>query len=384
MKPSRRRVRIRFLLVFVLLLAAANAWVALRLSPPLPVGIASVLWPLLSTLLVPAGLLAPLLARQFSPRIVNVLAWAGLTTAGLTSTLFVLTLLRDLLLGVAGIFLISTPRAEIVSAWAVVITALLLTVLGFLNARRTPIVREVDIPLPNLPPGLEGFRIVQITDVHVGPTIKREFLARVVARVNTLDAHLIAITGDLVDGSVSALRSHVTPLRELQSRHGTFFVAGNHDFYSGIDAWLRELHGLGMTVLHNQHVHIDHDTNTLVLGGISDYGGWQFGEEHRSDPQRALLGARNDVPKILLAHQPRSAAAAAAAGFHVQISGHTHGGQFLPWNFLVPLQQPVTAGLHRLDGMWLYVSRGTGYWGPPKRLGAPSEITLLRLVRAQS
>lgn len=381
----RRRALLVFLTVFTLLLAAVNAYIGLRLLPALQVGTgAGIAWLIVATLLVPAGLLTPLLARALSPRAVSILAWSGLLMAGLTSTLFLLTLARDLLLFVTGLAMDSTALATYVepSAWIVAGLALALTVIGFLNARRTPQVVTVDVPLAELPAALEGFRIVQITDVHVGPTIRRDFLARVVARVNTLDAHVVAITGDLVDGSVAALGEHVAPLRDLRARHGSYFVTGNHEFYSGVDNWMRELQRLGIKVLHNAHAHIDHDGGPLVLGGISDYSGHLFGEAHRSDPQRALAGAHTEATKVLLAHQPRSASMAAAAGFHLQISGHTHGGQFLPWNFLVPLQQPFTAGLHRQGDMWIYVSRGTGYWGPPKRLGAPSEITLIRLVRA--
>jgi predicted MPP superfamily phosphohydrolase len=169
----------------------------------------------------------------------------------------------------------------------------------------------------------------------------------------------------------------------LRSRHGTFFVTGNHEYYSGADAWVEELRRLGLSVLINEHVLLQHDGESLALAGVSDYGAHHFNEAERSDPQAAIDGVPvSTFLRVLLAHQPRSAAAAALAGFHLQLSGHTHGGQFLPWNFLVRLQQPFTAGLNRLQAMWVYTSRGTGYWGPPMRLGAPSEITHLRLVAA--
>src|SRR6185295_11857104 len=191
---------------------------------------------------------------------------------------------------------------------------------------------------------------------------------------------VVAITGDLVDGSVSELATEVAPLARLESRHGTYFVTGNHEYYSGVEPWLAELRRLGMKVLHNEHVVIVRDGATLLLGGVPDYSGGHFDSAHRSDPKAALAGAPMDAAvKILLAHQPRSAAAAEQAGFDLQLSGHTHGGQFLPWTFLVKLQQPFTAGLHRLGRLRVYVSRGTGYWGPPQRLGAPSEITEIRL-----
>jgi hypothetical protein len=234
----------------------------------------------------------------------------------------------------------------------------------------------------------------------VGPTIKHAFLQRIVAKVNTLGADVVAITGDLVDGKVAELAGHVAPLAGLQSRHGTFFVTGNHEYYSGAHAWIHELRRLGLTVLMNEHVVLYHgkglgvgmdvdaqeDSQSvalLVLAGVADYSAHHFDPTHRSDPALAMLGApATALVRVLLAHQPRSAAAAAQAGFDLQLSGHTHGGQFWPWNLFVPLQQPFTAGLNRLNALWVYTSRGTGYWGPPKRFGAPSEITALRLVAA--
>jgi len=158
-------------------------------------------------------------------------------------------------------------------------------------------------------------------------------------------------------------------------------VTGNHEYYSGAPAWIAELRRLGLRVLLNEHVVLRHDAASIVVAGVTDFSAHHFGEQHRSDPEVALAGAPADAAvRVLLAHQPRSAQAAADAGFDLQLSGHTHGGQFLPWNLLVRFQQPYTAGLHRLRALWIYTSRGTGYWGPPKRFGAPSEITRLRLM----
>jgi len=193
---------------------------------------------------------------------------------------------------------------------------------------------------------------------------------------------MIAVTGDLVDGSVRQLSRHTEPIARLTARHGTYFVTGNHEYYSGAGAWVVELRRLGLRVLQNEHVVLHHEGEDIVVAGVTDYGSQHFDAEQRSDPAAALAGAPAAAVKVLLAHQPRSAFAAAPAGYHLQLSGHTHGGQFLPWNLFVRLQQPFTAGLHRLGALWVYVSRGTGYWGPPKRLGAPSEITRLRLVPA--
>ena len=217
----------------------------------------------------------------------------------------------------------------------------------------------------------------------MGPTIKQHYLQAIVRKVNALEADMVAITGDLVDGKVHELADHVAPLAQLRSRHGSFFVTGNHEYYSGAHAWMAELRRLGVRVLMNEHVVLQQNQAAVVLAGVADFHADRFDPSHRSDPHAAIAGAPLDAGvRLLLAHQPRSAFEAAKAGFDVQLSGHTHGGQFWPWNLFVPLQQPFTAGLRKLQDLWVYTSRGTGYWGPPKRFGAPSEITLLRLVAA--
>jgi uncharacterized protein len=270
-----------------------------------------------------------------------------------------------------------------VSAIGVAALAAIVTLLGFLNARRRAAIVKVDIPIRDLPDELHGFTIAQISDVHVGPTIKRAYVDAIVDAVNDLKADLIAVTGDIVDGSVRDLAGHTQPLARLNARHGAYLVTGNHEYYSGERAWTAEFERLGLRVLMNEHVVVNHDGARIVVAGVADYSAHHFNPAQRSDPVAALKDAPEDAgARILLAHQPRSAPAAAAAGFDLQLSGHTHGGQFWPWMFFVRLQQPFTAGLHRLSDLWIYISRGTGYWGPPKRFGSPSEITRLRLVKA--
>ena len=262
--------------------------------------------------------------------------------------------------------------------------ALAASALGLREARRLPRVRAVRVPIAALPAALEGLRIVQISDVHVGPTIGRAWLSRMVDNVNGLQPDLVAITGDLVDGSVEQLREEVAPLALLQAPLGVYFVTGNHEYYSGAPGWVAELRRLGITVLMNEHRVLERRGASLVLAGITDFGAAQFTPQEASDPQRALAGAPAAVPRVLLAHQPRSCFAAEGLDVRLQLSGHTHGGQFLPWPWFVRLQQPYTAGLHRHGAMWVYVSRGTGYWGPPLRLGAPAEISLITLHAAAS
>jgi uncharacterized protein len=374
----------------IVLSAALHFYVGVRIVPALPGLPAAALIAMLllvSTVCVPMGLVA---RRYFRRPAANSLAAAGLLFMGLGSSLLVLTVLRDALLVIAWVVTLLAPAAlpfgklRVASAAAVPLLALAATLLGFVNARRTAGVASVEVPLPGLPVALQGFTIVQISDIHVGLTIRRRQVEAIVEAVNRLEPDVIAITGDLVDGSVAELGSHVAPLARLASRHGSFFVTGNHEYYSGVGPWLVELRRLGIRVLHNEHVVIERGGAKLVLAGIPDYSAGHFDTAHRSDPQAALAGAPADAAvKILLAHQPRSAAAAAQAGFDLQLSGHTHGGQFLPWTYFVKLQQPFTAGLHRAGRLWVYVSRGTGYWGPPKRIGAPSEITLIKLTAGQ-
>ena len=313
-------------------------------------------------------------------------AWAVMLpwlTMGFFSYLLILTIFRDVTLIASALVLSSQAHESWIRISAIGVMALTaaITVIGFFMARRTAPVVKVEVPLADLPKELDGFTIAQISDIHVGQTIGRNFVEAIVDRVNLLEADMIAITGDVVDGSVPDLAHHTEPLARLASRHGTYFVTGNHEYYSGAHAWIRELERLGAKALMNEHVVLDHDGAALTVAGVTDWSAHHFDPSHKSDPRAAVKGAPPHAPKVLLAHQPRSAPFAEAAGYQLQLSGHTHGGQFWPWNFLVRLQQPFTAGLARLGRMWVYTSRGTGYWGPPMRFGVPSEITLIRLVR---
>ncbi len=240
-------------------------------------------------------------------------------------------------------------------------------------------VKRVEVPLERLPKELDGLTIAQLSDIHIGPSLGREFIQEVVRTVNGLSPDLVAITGDLVDGSVEQLGGIVGELSQLRSRHGTFFVTGNHEYYSGAQSWCDELTTLGVRVLRNERVTIEQNGQVLDLAGIDDAQAARFGNGHGADLPKAVAGRDPSRELVLLAHQPRAALEARDLGVGLQLSGHTHGGQLWPFNWLVKLQQPVVSGLEMIGKTWVYVSNGTGYWGPPMRLGAPAEVTQIVL-----
>ncbi|MFZ5468859.1 MAG: metallophosphoesterase [Myxococcota bacterium] len=329
---------------------------------------------------IPLGFAA---TRLFPRPVARAMSWVSHLWLGAFGLLLVAMAASEVLVLLLRPFFEGAPVRAYQSAGvlAAVVPAL---GLGFFTARSKAKVERVTVSLAGLGPQLEGLRIVQVSDVHIGETLDGAFLRRVVEQVNALDADVVAITGDLVDGSVRNLRSEVAVLAELKARWGVYFVTGNHEYYHGGPAWEAELRRLGVVVLHNEHRVLTRGGDRLVLAGVTDYDAGQFGEAHASRPDLALAGAPSGVPRVLLAHQPRSARAAAAHQVDLQLSGHTHGGQMFPWMYFVRLQQPVISGLATLHGVTVYTSRGTGYWGPPIRLGPTPEITELTLTRKMS
>jgi uncharacterized protein len=325
------------------------------------------------------------------------LVWVWVTYVGLGLLSLVITslALRDLvLLGVQAIgwitsFWRSTPptptdtgRREFLlqtSNLAVLGAAGVLTAYGVYQARRKPGVVELTVPFNHLPPAFDGFRIVQISDIHAGLTVRRDWIETIVREVSELKPDLIAFTGDLADGSVHELRDDVAPLAELQAPQGKYFVTGNHEYYSGALPWVEHVRSMGYTVLLNEHTIISLNGSSIYLAGVSDYSAGGFVPAHASDPKKAVRGIPEDAIKILMAHQPRSLYGAESLGYDLILSGHTHGGQFFPWNLVATMGQPYIQGLHNRNGTWIYVSKGTGYWGPPVRLGARSEVTVITL-----
>ena len=245
-----------------------------------------------------------------------------------------------------------------------------------------PTLIRVDVPIKDLPVSLEGFRIVQLSDIHIGPTLRRDFLNSVVDRVNALSPNLVAITGDLVDGSVAQLSEHVRPLSRLKSTYGTYFTTGNHEYYSGADPWIQFLRSIDVRVLRNEHLTLVHSGTPIDIIGVDDWTAKNFGGDHGHDIKKAVAGRKTERVGVLLAHQPRSIDEASDENIDLVLSGHTHGGQLWPFRFAVKLVQPYLEGLHRhSERTRIFVHRGTGYWGIPMRLGVNAEIVELTLTR---
>lgn len=253
---------------------------------------------------------------------------------------------------------------------------------GMAEARGEHEVVDVEVKLAKLPRALDGFSIVQLSDLHVGLTIDRGFVQRVVDRANALSPDLFALTGDVVDGYVERLRDDAAPLGELRARHGVYAVTGNHEYYVGVDEWIAALSALGVRYLRNERVTIGDGNASFDLAGVDDHSADHY-PGHGEDLQRALAGRDPSRALVLLAHQPRQVRRAIRHGVDLQLSGHTHGGQIWPWHYIVRVQQGgLLAGRYELDGTQLYVTRGCGYWGPPVRLFAPLEITRIILRAA--
>jgi uncharacterized protein len=375
-EAQARARSIKFASRVFLILTPAHMYVGWSLAFDLPVDTAyQILCSgllLLSLIIIPCANLA---ARLLDNRLTaDRCAWVSALALGWFSSLLILSIIRDLVL-----FVPDTEMWIGDSTIVVIAGSLAITLVGLFNARRIAKVVHVTVPIKRLPTALVGFTIAQITDVHVGPTIKANYVRAIVERVNALSADMIALTGDMVDGKVEHLSNDTAPLADLRARYGCYFVTGNHEYYSGVSEWIDEFRRLGLNVLLNGHVVIEHNGSSLIVAGVNDFSATRVDPSNGSDPVVALLNSPENIPKILLAHQPRSAFAAEQSGFDLQLSGHTHGGQFWPWNHFVRIQQPFTSGLNRHGNLWVYTSRGTGYWGPPKRFGAPSEITLIRL-----
>jgi predicted MPP superfamily phosphohydrolase len=370
----------RLLLIFLVvllasaLLAAAHYYVAesLILDPGVPDP-----WRALLLMLVfglgASLILQPVGERLMEPPLSRAIAWVASLWMGLVFLLLVQLLVTEPLLWLAGSVAgetIAAARAALVAGVALVAGGV-----GLRSALRPPRMERVEITLERWPRELDGFRIAQVSDTHIGPILGRRFAEHVVQQVNALDVDLVALTGDLVDGAARRLAPEVAPFARLRARHGAFFVTGNHDHLSGAGAWCTRVQELGIRVLRNERVEIHERGAVFDLVGVDDHHGRFFGQEGGEDLDAALANRDPTRPALLLAHDPSTFKRASGLGIDLQLSGHTHGGQLWPFRFFVRLAIPFVAGRYRRGGAELYVSRGTGFWGPAMRLGAPAEIT---------
>ena len=359
----------RRLLIILAVLGSAHLYIWWRLvrAPRWPAP-----WFAIATVVVfvmaPALPTTMFFVRRFSREKVKPILWIAYTWFGCA----VYLLLAAAAAHIASLFVTARVAAEASLACVVVVIGY-----GLVHARTGPIVRRVQVVLDKLPAAATGYTIVQLTDVHIGWTLGSQFADRVVERVNALAPDLIVLTGDLVDGHVKELAEHVAPLAKLRARDGVYAVTGNHEYYWNADAWLAHLGSLGVKYLRNERVAIG---DAFELAGTDDISSRAMASGHGEDIGRATAGRRADRPVVLLAHHPSSLPGAVAAGVDLQLSGHTHGGQLLPLGWLARLFEPHVAGLARFGATQLYVSEGTGFWGPPMRIGTSCEIAHLTLV----
>ncbi|MGE5493656.1 MAG: metallophosphoesterase [Actinomycetota bacterium] len=322
--------------------------------------------------------------REDNSRWDELLHAAGYLCMGWLNFFIVILLVRDLLLAAtAGLMDASRIHGllEDGGAQLVFLTSFGALGIGLLAAFRGPHVRHVRIPIEGLDPRLDGLRIAQISDLHVGPTIGALYVRRVVTLANRLAPDLIALTGDIVDGSVEGLAHQVSPLADLAPKERAFLVLGNHDYYSGAAAWVAHFRRLGLRVLLNEHAEVDHGGAPVVVGGVTDPAARLFRGSQEPRPDLASAPDLGPAFRLLLAHNPKLAPLAEKAGFDLQLSGHTHAGQFFPWTLVVRwVHAPHVAGLSRQGRLKVYVNAGTGTWGPPVRFGTEPELTLLQLV----
>ena len=310
--------------------------------------------------------------------------WAAVTgdvLLGAIWVLFVWSVLGQLLrlaLALAGV---DDPTRSRAVAGAVVVVVVALLAWGHFEAMRVPRTRRVEVTIPRLGAGLDGVRVVLITDTHYGPLNRARWSAGVAQRVNELDADILCHVGDIADGTATQRENQARPLASMRAGLARVYVTGNHEYISEAQGWLDYMHGIGWDVLHNRHIVIERGGDRLVVAGVDDATAKGSGVDgHGANLQAALADSDSALPVLLLAHQPKQVPQAVEAGVDLQVSGHTHGGQIWPFNFLVRLDQPVVQGLSsHSERTQLYTSRGTGFWGPPFRVFAPSEITVLTL-----
>jgi predicted MPP superfamily phosphohydrolase len=327
---------------------------------------------------------AELAQREGGAAVIVAINWVSYIAFGIMTAFVAMVLAVDI---VTLIWKNAAPPADMVNfdrRTLITLGAVALgtSALGIFQARTGPMVKQVEIALRNLPKAFDGFTIAQVSDMHVGPTVRRAYTQNVVDIVNSLKPDMIALTGDFTDGAVTELAEHVAPIGELKAPHGMYFVTGNHEYFRDPMGWIDEFARLGARVLNNAHDVITRNGESLVVAGVTDWSTRGLSNDHASNAKRAVAGAPDGAPRIILAHQPASYEDCHAAGCDLQLSGHTHSGQYFPFNLLIGFFHRFSRGLNRFENMWIYVNQGTGYWGPSLRTAVPSEITLITLKAA--
>ena len=380
-RRTRHWGRMAVVLAITLLLFGAPWWTLLAPGAAWP----AVVFVVGTLLFVAAVVALPLMMMLgHGRRHLDGVALAGDALLGAAWVLFVWSVLGQglrLVLFIAGV---EDPTRSRLVAIAVVAVVVVLLVWGYAEAMRVPRVRKLDVAIARLGSGLDGLRVAVITDTHYGPIDRARWSAAVVARVNELDVDVVCHVGDIADGTVDMREEQARPLASVAATSTRVYVTGNHEYFSEAQGWLDYMESIGWAALHNRHVTVERDGDRLIVAGVDDATAKaSVSDGHGANLESALTGADPTLPVLLLAHQPKQVAHAVRAGVDLQVSGHTHGGQIWPFNFLVRLDQPAVQGLSRHgERTQLYTSRGTGFWGPPFRVFAPSEITLLTLRRA--
>ena len=366
---SARAIRITLIVTAVMILLFGLPWITLAGPWPRP-------WFIAGTVVFAVAALAfpPLMIAGHGRGHRDLPARVADTMLGVVWVLFVWSLIGQ----VVALFV-----NRRVVAVAVVLVSVVLLLWGYAEAMRVPRIRRIDVTLPRLGAGLDGLRLVLLTDTHYGPIDRARWSRGVTAAVNALAPDVVAHTGDIADGEVSQRLDQAAPLGDVRASLARVYVTGNHEYFSGAQRWVEHMASLGWEALHNRHVVVTRGGDSLVIAGVDDRTAEGSGVPgHHADHTAALAGTDPALPVLLLAHQPAQIPGAVEHGVDLQISGHTHGGQMWPFHYLVRIDQPVLQGLSRhSERTQLYTSRGTGFWGPPFRIFAPSEITLLTLHR---
>jgi uncharacterized protein len=381
-----------FLGLFILIIGIWGTYLGYRLVKPLGLALfwSKVLWGMLYLpLLIPLILI--MRRNLFTGPFSQIFEAIVLTSLAFYSFLLGLSLFRDtaavLLLALSKILkkpdlsFFSTRQVLKSSCLTVIGASVLMICLGLYNALSTPEIIEVEVPVAGLHPDLDGFRIAQLTDLHADELKSKKYFEAITRAVIGMNPDITVITGDLADGSVETSAPRIESLINLPKE--TYFITGNHDYYAGYEEWIKHTASLGFKILLDDFTVIEKGSARILLAGVTDSAAREMFPDRPRGVEVAVQGAPAADFRILLAHQPKEIFDAEKFGFDLQISGHTHGGQFFPWNHLIGFFHPYVKGLNKHESMWIYVSQGTGFWGPPIRLGTRTEITLLILKKIE-